>query len=293
MSSIDLCYIIFFKLFLLGDVWVVDACTSCTCQETEFSREVKCEKIECVLEECLLGQTRQVIAAAEGTCCPSVVCTSPPENVTCPEVATPICGQDQHLVFRDVDGCPHQICECVPLSECPTIEDVEAAVGEKYVIKKTGCCPHMERICVEEECPAKPTCRKFYTASIVKGTEHQCCPDYECAPPSDACVYEFKYESDKGSKKTSKTTPTKSIQQFKINETWSDGHCVTCECFMDNNNKANFACAEPMCILPKDEDYVYEVKASSPGCCPTHHRTACKQADKTYKVCEREKKKSF
>ena len=163
-----------------GDSWSEDGCTSCT---YDAQGRVLCSTKQCVL----LGEKQIVQDPPEGECCPSVFC-SPDQLLECSNVSTPICGPNQHLKFQELYGCLRQVCECVPLSECPSSVHSDPLIGEKYVLNETGCCPHWTRICVPEECPAKPECPTFYDLTGVLGTEGNCCPEFQCTPPKDGCV---------------------------------------------------------------------------------------------------------
>lgn len=168
----------------------------------------------------------------------------------CPDVPVPACGQDQVLRFQDIDGCLHQVCDCIPFEECPPMDTIAAnpLVGVKYVVNTTGCCHHLDRICVSEECPPKPDCPLYYEMELKASWEELCCPEYQCNPPKDVCIYEHTYEQkEDGVSKTipkggSKKTGVKSVgkrsvkyrqdslvQQYAINATWKDGPCLECK----------------------------------------------------------------
>lgn len=136
---------------------------------------------DCVFEQCLLGQTRTVIPAAEGECCPSVVCTYTETNSSCTNIITPNCGRDQVLQFQNVNGCMRQVCECIPQSECPPMDSpvVSSSIGEKYVMNNSGCCPFWERICDVSECPSKPDCPPYYETEVAHSSEDSCCTIYQ------------------------------------------------------------------------------------------------------------------
>lgn len=209
-------------------------------------------KRSCALEECPPSFQRTIIQPEENECCPTVKCIQEENLVTkkpCPEVPVPTCGQDQVLQFHDVDGCLHQMCDCIPFEQCPPLDSPAAnpLVGVKYVVNTTGCCHHLDRICMPDECPPKPECPPFYETELKSSWEELCCPEYICSPPKDICIYEHTYGQEEvhhkttpkgGSTKKSgvKTIGKRSVQfrqdslvqQYAVNVTWKDGPCLEC-----------------------------------------------------------------
>ena len=271
-----------------GDQWQEDACSSCSCDE---NGRVKCTTRTCVLETCQLGEQRHVIDAPADQCCPSVVCTPPTaEELDCPaNASTPACGEHQKLVVQQIAGCLYQICECVPLSECPPLDDSSSSssggpfivlVGEKYVTNTTGCCPRWDRVCVPEECPEKPACPKFYERAVTAASRDLCCPEYYCQPPADACVYQHQHQQHQHHH-------PKATKRYGVEATWSDGPCVQCRCHRDDFHSAvpRHICEEQACPEIVDDDYVLEARnVSQQQCCPQYVRTACKQDDRVHEV---------
>jgi hypothetical protein len=216
-----------------------------------------------------LGEKQIVQDPPEGECCPSVFC-SPDQLLECSNVSTPVCGPNQHLKFQELYGCLRQVCECVPLSECPSSVHSDPLIGEKYVLNETGCCPHWTRICVPEECPAKPECPTFYDLIGVPGSESNCCPEFQCTPPKDGCVYEL---------------GDGEVKKFEVSDTWSDGPCTHCRCDVDTfTSDPRPLCALQSCTPTTSTDYVLRPERLPNKCCPNYIRTACKQGDQEYQV---------
>lgn len=262
---------------LLGDTWKEDDCTTCTCNQ---KGRVTCQTKECVVEKCQLGQTATVIEALPGQCCPTVLCTASQLRLECPETTTPECAEDQQVQYQEVGGCLRGVCECLPPSQCPTVEQPVPLVGEEYVLSRRGCCPQWTRVCHAEQCPTPVECPAFYERSVVAGsTVSGCCPEYQCLPPSDACVYEHLHL-------TRKTAFV--FRRYDINATWSDGPCKECRCVADTQSSPAGAprtrCVQQTCPTIVDEDYALALTVDPLQCCPTLVRSACKQADREYQV---------
>ena len=236
-------------MFTTGDHWKPDACTTCSC---DADGHVQCVKRSCALEECPPDHERTIIQPEEHECCPTVKCTKEENLVTkkpCPEVPVPRCGQYQVLRFQNIDGCPRQVCECIPFDECPPMDTPAAnpLVGVSYHVNTTGCCYHLDRVCSLDECPPKPECPPFYEIEVKASWEELCCPEFSCVPPKDVCVYEHVYEQHQNLKILTTTPQPKGkpkkgvkgkrsiqfrqdslIQQYAINATWKDGPCLEC-----------------------------------------------------------------
>jgi len=151
------------------------------------------------------------------------------------------------------------VCECVQASQCPQLVRPAVLSGEIYIVNnRSGCCPHLERRCVTDQCSPKPDCPPFYSTEMVPQSDPTpCCPQYRCTPPTDVCIYEHNNEgrseelrvsttttaspkpvsmtttasskSVKGRKKRSVQLPHTSVfRRYKINATWTDGPCVSC-----------------------------------------------------------------
>ena len=142
----------------------------------------------------------------------------------CPEVPVPTCGHDQVLQFHDINGCLHQLCECIPPDQCPPLDSAAAnpLVGVKYVVNTTGCCHHLDRICVPEDCPSKPDCPPFYETEMKSSWEELCCPEYICAPPKDVCIYEHTHGPEEvhktSAKGNKKKTGVKSVGKRNVQD---------------------------------------------------------------------------
>lgn len=250
-NDVFFCFSNLFKILpFLGDHWKPDACTSCTCND---EGHVACAMKSCALEECPPKHKRTIIQPASGVCCPSIKCELEEESLIkqpCPELPVPICRDHQMLIYQEVNGCLHQLCDCVPSDQCPKIEPISAnpLVGVTYIVNSTGCCPRLERICNQDECPPKPECPPFYEIEVKNSWEELCCPEFQCVPPKDVCIYEHTHgqgqDLHKGSnsKGHTKKTGVKSIGKrnvqfrpdslvhlYAINATWKDGPCLECK----------------------------------------------------------------
>lgn len=269
-----------------GDIWFLDICTKCTCNK----KIVKCEKTECPAVEtiCEENMTPMIINGTEKDCCAKYLCI--PKTVTtmmpfCIEPQIPECGYGQIIkAFVDSDGCKKFICECVPSSECPILNEISLEVdqlqpGFIQVTNTSGCCPKFMTICDPQTCPLAPSCPEYHELKI--DIKNACCNIYKCDPPKDLCLYNIKFES--------KIEMTEHIVAKKLGEQWMDGKCTSCICeSSEKGPKPTCFTTECLRIMdhPDISDFVVEEILIEDKCCPNFKRTACKDGNKIYNIGE-------
>lgn len=269
-----------------GDIWFLDICTKCTCNK----KIVKCEKTECPAVEtiCEENMTPMIINGTEKDCCAKYLCI--PKTVTtmmpfCIEPQIPECGYGQIIkAFVDSDGCKKFICECVPSSECPILNEISLEVdqlqpGFIQVTNTSGCCPKFMTICDPQTCPSAPSCPEYHELKI--DIKNACCNIYKCDPPKDLCLYNIKFES--------KIEMTEHIVAKKLGEQWMDGKCTSCICeSSEKGPKPTCFTTECLRIMdhPDISDFVVEEILIEDKCCPNFKRTACKDGNKIYNIGE-------
>ncbi|XP_026826604.1 hemocytin isoform X2 [Ooceraea biroi] len=265
-----------------GDIWHPDKCTECSCN----GGIVNCQKTECpVLDTiCEENMTPVLINGTEEKCCAKYLCVPKPTAPTiCVEPQELECGFGQMMkAITDADGCHKFICQCLPISECPTFNELTNEIeqlepGFVQVMNTSGCCPRPTKICDPKTCPPTPDCPDYYnvTANI---HADDCCPTYECVPPKDICLYI-----------NSEDQNNQRVMAKQIGEEWKDGKCKTCVCENSYDGpKLNCLITEcPNMYEHSDvNDYVLEEILLDDKCCPTFERTACKDGNKTYNVGE-------
>lgn len=265
-----------------GDIWHPDKCTECNCNDGI----VNCQTMECpVLDTiCEENMTPVLINGTEERCCPKYFCAPKPTTPTiCVESQEPECGFGQTMkVIIDADGCHKFICQCLPVNECPIFDNFTNEVeqlqpGFIQIMNTSGCCPRPTKICDPRTCPPVPDCPDYYNA-ITTMLVDSCCPNYDCVPPKDVCLYTS--NEDQG---------ISQVVTKKVGEKWKDGKCKTCVCEISNDSpKANclFMECSNMSAHPDVDDYVLEERILDDKCCPIFERIACKWKDKIYNVGE-------
>ncbi|XP_026667953.1 hemocytin isoform X2 [Ceratina calcarata] len=268
-----------------GDTWFPDTCTKCSCNK----RVVNCERTECPAMDtvCEESMTAVAVNGTEEECCTKYLCM--PKTFTtvppfCEEPQIPECGYGQTIkVSTDSEGCKKFICECVPQSECPILNDINTEVeqlepGFVKVMNMSGCCPKLMTICDSQTCPSAPSCPDYYELkSDVK--RNTCCASYNCVPPKDLCLYNMESEN--------KIEMSEHIVAKKFGEQWMDGKCTSCIC--EPSEKGPQAkCFTTECLKAVDHpdlaDFVMEEVVLEDKCCPNFERTACKDGEKVYQV---------
>ncbi|XP_043601962.1 hemocytin isoform X2 [Bombus pyrosoma] len=267
-----------------GDIWFPDVCTRCTCNR----KSINCEKTECPAIDtiCEENMAPVVVNRTEESCCTKYVCIPKTVTTVAPfcieEPQIPECGYGQTVkVSVDSDGCKKYICECVPLSECPILNEVALEVEELepgfvQVTNTSGCCPRSMTICDSKTCPAAPSCPEYHELkSDVKWDA--CCATYKCVPPKDLCLYNVESES--------KIEMSEHIVAKKLGEKWMDGKCTSCICEFSETGPTP-KCFTTECLKAVDHpdisDFVVEEVLVEDKCCPNFERTACKDGDEIY-----------
>ncbi|XP_073969601.1 hemolectin isoform X3 [Rhodnius prolixus] len=268
-----------------GDKWNPDTCTECTCSKNN----VNCHRLQCTKESgsiCERGFKSVVMVGTEDQCCPQYICVpEPTAGPVCPELQQPECGYGQVMKLeKTASGCQEFICQCMPPSECPSVEEEmnkSRPAGMVASVDKSGCCPKVTVDCKPETCSEPLPCPPFHE-HVKKETEH-CCPEYKCAIPERKCLYGFEYieDSEKGGERLRK--PSERFTELKsVGDRWSDGPCRLCEC---KESSTSASCISKVCSTPpQSEDYVYVPEVVNGKCCPIYKRRACKQGQQEYEV---------
>ncbi|XP_012135564.1 hemolectin [Megachile rotundata] len=270
-----------------GDEWYPDICTTCTCSK----KTVNCQKTECLAADtiCEENMTPVIVNGTEENCCPKYYCI--PNVVTtlapiCTEEAQmPECGYGQTMkVSTGSDGCKKFICECLPPSECPLLNEipneVELQPGFVQVTNSSGCCPRTMMICDPQTCPPAPMCPEYYELKS-KADRNACCTKYECVPPKDLCL--FNVSSD------NQIEMSEQVVSKKLGEQWMNDKCTSCICeSAENVPKAKCFTTECLKLLdhPDIPDFVMEEIVLADKCCPAFERIACKDNGRIYQVGE-------
>ena len=202
-----------FQGHLPGDIWHLDVCTKCTCQNDST---IQCQKTQCPAQQtiCGIGFTALESAQSSGECCKKYACVPEVKTLvptTCSQLVLPKCGVDQtNKIINDTNGCSKYICgqssnalisiqninfsiyfcccclDCIPKSQCKPTQNYNTTKlepGFKAIIDTTGCCPVSKLICDKSLCPHRPKqCTEaFYVVEKTKSADDKiCCDIYEC-----------------------------------------------------------------------------------------------------------------
>nr|XP_034190302.1 hemocytin [Osmia lignaria] len=270
-----------------GDTWSPDVCTQCTCEK----KTINCQKTECLAVDtiCEEDMTPVVVNGTEEACCPKYYCL-PKMVTTLPPVCTeetqmPECGYGQMMkVSIGADGCQKFICECLPPSECPFLNEVSVQVeqlqpGFVQVTNTSGCCPRFMTICEPETCPPAPVCPEYYELKS-KVESNACCAKYDCVPAKDLCLYNVTNKQIEMSEH---------VVARKLGEQWMEDKCTSCICEHSEIGPKP-KCFTTECLKAVDHpdisDFVLEEVVAEDKCCPSFERTACKDGERMYNVGE-------
>ncbi|XP_031828807.2 hemolectin [Nomia melanderi] len=273
-----------------GDVWFPDVCTKCTCDK----KVINCQKTECpsVNTICEENMTPVAVNGTETDCCtkyvciPSIVTTEAP--LCTEEILMPECGYGQITkVTTGSDGCKKFICECLPPSECPSLNEISSLdvdvllPGFVHKTNTSGCCPRLMKICDINSCPLPPMCPEYHELRSLT-LENACCSDYKCIPPNDLCLYNI--TTDK------KLELSEKVIARKIGEQWMEGACTSCTCELSDEGTPKPKCSTTKCLQVADHpdvfDFVVEEVYQKDECCPSFERSACKDGEQVYNVGE-------
>lgn len=271
-----------------GDVWFPDICTKCTCNR----KIINCEKTECAALNtvCEENMTPIIVNRTEEDCCAKYVCIPKTVTTVAPfcteETPIPDCGYGQTMkVSVGADGCKKFICECLPSSECPVLNEVAPEVDQLYpgfvqVTNTSGCCPRSLTICDPLTCPPAPVCTEHYELKTIM-QENACCAEYKCVPRKDLCLYNIGPNSQ--------IEMSENVVAKKVGELWISDKCTSCIC-EPTAEGAKPKCSTMECLQaidhPDISDFVVEEVLVEDKCCPSFRRSACKDGEKIYNVGE-------
>lgn len=267
-----------------GDVWFPDACTECTCSRSAVNcRRTECPAVSTICEE---SMTPVSVNGTAEECCVKYVCVPNAVTTVAPfcaeEAQMPECGYGQVMkVSLGADGCNKFICECLPPSECPSLNEVNLEVvelqpGFVQVTNTSGCCPRSMTICDPQTCLPAPICSDYYEVITVV-EENSCCASYKCAPRKDLCLY------NNGS--NSGIEMSEHVVAKSVGEQWMNDRCTSCVC-EPSDEGAKPKCTTMECLKAVDHpdisDFVVEEVVLQDKCCPSFERSACKDGEKVY-----------
>lgn len=249
-----------------GDKWSPDKCTECTCN---VDQQTRCVKRECpkIGNNCEIGY-KQTNETSTVECCPIFKCVATneyfPVPPKCANATVPACKENE--VLRNIvgaDGCPRLVCKCKPYDQCPPLIIHILKPGQAMITDTTGCCPLHKVVCDKSKCPTKPVkCeQQFYEVKTLDPkTPDQCCSEYECLPPKNACIVE-----ENEGKKVLKS----------IGDVWfTSNPCLTKRCAYGPNGLAIIVedletCPKTTCPLSS------ELKTDADKCCGVCRQTHC------------------
>lgn len=276
----------------IGDSWKTDPCTTCECTMRGSVCSTKACPDDPICDEGY--EVVEVPGTGDDCCGPRKKCRVVPTE-DCPPVVKPKeeCGYGQRHKLIEAPGvCPQYACVCVESKDCPDVElpkDSDLKPGEEWILDDSGCCPRYKTectdLCPEIECP------EFYEPVEKPLLSGQCCPEVECEPPTDACIYENIYIVDATGFQKSVALPTATKKGgrpqlpepekklYKVGESWEDGLCLKCQCTLDSTSKPRHTCTEQTCPTIDTHPDRGQFQLDSllvPGqCCPDIVRTAC------------------
>jgi len=251
-----------------------------------------------------------LMSPADGCRCPGALLFNDRLNRCVPPDHCKPCDLANHFrgdAWKTDEGCTQCKCDDDGHVQCQSKQCVthECLPGQmEQMISNTTCCgpsyicvTEKLQVCMAEECAPAPDCAPFYQLEVKRPADAiNCCAEYTCTPPSDVCIYHNRNLLDEPGtenqkKSPAKKTPSKStdkkLKVYAVNETWSDGACVQCQCVYDEfaDTGAKAECLSQQCPDPVDEDYVLVQSLShAQKCCPTLIRTACKHDAVVYQV---------
>ncbi|KAL7040824.1 hypothetical protein ACKWTF_000531 [Chironomus riparius] len=264
------------KGHLPGDIWHLDVCTKCTCQNDST---IQCQKTQCPAQQtiCGIGFTALESSQSSGECCKKYACVPEVKTLvptTCSQLVLPKCGVDQtNKIINDTNGCSKYICDCIPKSQCKPTQNYNTTKlepGFKAIIDTTGCCPVSKLICDKSLCPPRPIqCTEaFYVVEKTKSADDKiCCDIYECRPPPDRCVATI--NGNKILKKMDEIWPT-------------DDACVKAQCAFDTNGNPIIKTQREICNTICQAGS--ELKPIPGKCCGECVKTKCIVENKLYDI---------
>ncbi|XP_069683352.1 hemocytin isoform X2 [Periplaneta americana] len=291
-----------------GQIWSPDNCTTCTCSK---DGKVECLKKDCSAEKTVCGPHMQavVMAGTEHDCCPKHICIPVPATTPfsqCPEPEVPLCGDDQELdVITDERGCKSFVCKCKPCVgevgnelDPSLLEDAEQmdqrttpvhrGPGWEPRNKTTGCCVRVEWVCNVDACPAPEPCAPHFSTVELPVPKGECCPQYKCEPPKNACLYEFQHIADINGGERQRKKDERFVTVKQPGAVWDDGPCRSCVCEGSAAGGFHPSCKVETCseVLAGQEavDYVLKRIPVPDQCCPRLERVACKEGATTHQV---------
>lgn len=247
-----------------GDKWYPDQCSECECG---LNGQTNCVKKECAAAGvvCQMG-FKQIVIELAGECCPTYKCVPDEINnaVSCPDVPLPLCGSDQiNKVFVDDFNCTKYVCECKPVDQCVSYAVRSLRPGEKIVQETSGCCPTTKIVCDKSTCPMKPVrCEHDFYEVVRKvnpSLDDECCDEYECQPPPNACIVEVD-----------------GVKKLKsIDDVWTtQDPCLSKKCSYGVGGAVIVVDVHQSCPVTSC-DLGFTLKTSDGECCGECEQTAC------------------
>ncbi|XP_050525527.1 hemocytin [Daktulosphaira vitifoliae] len=270
----------------VGDSWLVDKCTTCTC--SPGLKTIHCERKPCPTSSfsiCQIGYKSVKDEQNSDECCDVFKCI-PEENVVqnCTDIIMPVCAKDQIVKMElSTNGCKKFICECIPRDQCHSTlpdQDVELLPGMVNVMNYQGCCPTFQAICRSDTCPDPKPCDMYYKKINIDN--HSCCPHYKCELPNNTCIYEYEWIASAEGGERKRYNDEKTVDLKQNGDTWEDGPCRTCLCDM---NSRKGICNKIECpSSPVSLNYVIIAKFKYGQCCPIYKKEACIYHGKIFNV---------
>ncbi|RXG62289.1 Hemocytin [Armadillidium vulgare] len=264
----------------VGDVWKTDNCTVCECS----NGAAICKTTTCPLDPvCNEGYVIEEVPDTFDECCgfQKTCKIKPLTNCVEPLKPSEDCGYGKRLKLIEAPGvCPEYACVCVDPEDCPALElpkKEDLKPGEEWVLESKGCCPRYVPSCTGE-CPS-PDCQEFYEPFEKPMLEGQCCPEYDCVPPQNACIFEPQYVVENGYERPLKDEEKTEKKLFQVGEKWMEGLCIECECSLNTENKPVTKCLRKTCTKieehPDRKAYVLKEIPVPNTCCPKIDRISC------------------
>uniref|UniRef100_A0A481MQJ2 Hemolectin n=1 Tax=Nipponaphis monzeni TaxID=196483 RepID=A0A481MQJ2_9HEMI len=261
----------------VGDVWLVDKCTECTC--IAGSKTVRCEKKQCNQPSFAICQTGFKSIKNENNsdeCCEQYKCI-PEENTVqdCVDIAVPVCATDQVVKIELAsNGCKRFICECKPKDQCVSVspdKDVELLPGMVNVMNNQGCCPSFQAICAPNTCPTPQPCPMYHNR--IEIGNYSCCPQFKCELPNNTCIYEYEWIASIEGGERKRLDSEKTVDLKQLNDSWEDGPCRLCYCDMSSTRGIcnKIECAAPII----NSEYIIVSHTKYGQCCPSYKKQSC------------------
>lgn len=256
----------------VGDKWFSDRCTECECDDRG---KLLCTKKQCAENGivCQLGFKQVKVVSNDIECCPKFKCVPEIVSGICEEKSAPKCAEDQYvkMIVND-NNCTSYVCDCRPISECPTLVEMRPIqTGERIINDTNGCCTRQKIICDQSQCPSKPTkCEQEHYQIIQKPrNENSCCDEFVCLPPKHLCII-----NDKG----------KNINK-KLGEIWpTEDPCLKRKCVHSEDASISIIVNETETCTITGCPNGYKLEIPRGKCCGECKQEKCIIDDKVFEV---------